>query len=178
MAEVVTIARPYAEAIARLAREQNTWSAWSDMLNLAAAVVADPQMAAVIANPAVSSNRAAELVLAVCGGKLNAEGANTIKVLAENKRLDVLPVLARLVEEMKADAEGALDAKITSAFPLSEAQMAALVDKLAKKYGRKVSAIQETDASLIGGVVITVGDEVLDASVRAKLAEMAVTLQG
>jgi F-type H+-transporting ATPase subunit delta len=178
MAEVVTIARPYAEAIARLAKGQNNWAAWSDMLNLAAAMVADPQMAAVIANPAVSSDRAAELVLAVCGGKLNAEGVNTVKVLAENKRLPVLPVIAQLVEEMKAEAEGALEAHIVSAFPLSDAQVAGLVDKLAKKYGRKVSATHSVDASLIGGAVITVGDEVLDASVRAKLADMAVTLQG
>lgn len=178
MAEVVTIARPYAEAIARLAKEQNAWSAWSDMLNLAAAVAADAQVAAVIANPSISSERAAELILAVCGGKLNVEGVNAVKTLAENKRLAVLPEIARLFDEMRALAEGALEAKITSAFPLSDAQMAALVDKLAAKYGRKVAAIQEVDAGLIGGVMITVGDEVLDASVRAKLAEMAVTLQG
>lgn len=178
MAEVVTIARPYAEAIARLAKEQNAWSAWSDMLNLAAAVVADAQVAALIANPSVSSERAVELILAVCGGKLNAEGVNTIKVLAENKRLAVLPEITRLFEESRAAAEGALDAKIISAFPLSDAQVAALADKLSAKYGRKVSTTQDVDASLIGGVVITVGDEVLDASVRAKLADMAVTLQG
>lgn len=178
MAEVVTIARPYAEALARLAKEQNTWAAWSDMLSLAAAVVADAQVAALIANPSVPAERAVELILAVCGGKLNAEGVNTVKVLAENKRLPVLPEIARLFEEMRAVAEGALEAKIVSAFPLSDAQVAALADKLAAKYGRKVGTTQEVDAGLIGGVTITVGDEVLDASVRAKLADMAVTLQG
>lgn len=177
MAEVVTIARPYAEAVVRLAKEGGAWSAWSEMLALAGAVVANAQVAELIASPSVPSERVAEVILGVCSGKLNEQGANFVKLLAENKRLNALPEITRLFEEMKADAEGMLEAKVTSAFPLSDAQMSDLVAKMQAKYGRKVTASQEVDETLIGGVVIAVGDEVLDASVRTKLAEMAVTLK-
>ncbi len=178
MAEVVTIARPYAEAVARLAKANKSWSAWSGMLGAAAPVVAEPQVAELIGNPGVPAERVAELVVAVCGDSLDAQGANLVRLLAENKRLAALPEIARLFEEIRSEAEGVLEARIATAYPLSEAQMAGLVAKLEAKYGRKVTASQETDAGLIGGVVIAVGDEVLDASVRTKLAEMAATLTG
>ena len=178
MAEVVTIARPYAEAIARLAKEHNSWGSWSAVLGMAASVATEPQVAELIGNPGVPAERVADVVIAVCGSKLDEQGANFVKLLAENKRLVVLPEIARLFEEIRSEAEGMLEARVATPFPLSEAQMTSLVAKLEAKYGRKVTASQEEDASLIGGVVITVGDEVLDASVRTKLAEMAVTLKG
>lgn len=177
MAEVVTIARPYAEAIVRLAQEGNAWGRWSEMLALINAVVADARMAELITSPSVPAERVAEVILAVCGDRLDEQGKNVVKLLAENKRLAVLPEIIRLFEEMKAQTEGVLEVRVTSAYPLTEAQMAGLVAKLEAKYGRKVTASQEVDESLIGGVVIAVGDEVLDASVRTKLAEMAVTLK-
>lgn len=177
MAEVVTIARPYAEAVVRLAQEGKSWGKWSEMLALLDAVVGDAQIAALIANPSVPTERVVEIILAVCGDRLDEQGKNFLKLLAENKRLAVLPEIVRLFEDMKAEAEGQLEAKVITAYPLSEAQMAGLVAKLEAKYGRKITASQEVDEGLIGGVVIAVGDEVLDASVRSKLAEMAVTLK-
>lgn len=177
MAEITTIARPYAEAVAKLAGETNSWQAWSDMLALAAQVAADPQVATLAGNPAVPADRVADLIVGVCGSGLNAEGGNFVRLLAENKRFSTLPEIARLFEEIKAVQEGVLEARITTAFELSAAQMAGLMAKLEAKFGQKIDASQEVDTSLIGGVVIQVGDEVMDASVRGRLQSMAATLK-
>lgn len=177
MAELTTIARPYAEAVARMASESGAWGSWSDMLSAVAAVCADAQVADLAGNPSVPSVTVAEVILSVCGSRLDAQGANLVRLLAENKRLTVLPELARLFEEMKAAQEGVLEAHVTSAFELTSAQLSGLVGKLEQKFARKVTATQSVDAELIGGVVIAVGDEVMDASVRGKLSEMAATLK-
>lgn len=178
MAEITTIARPYAEAVSRLAREGNNWQAWSDTLTLTSQVAIDPQVAELAGNPAVPSDTVADVIVAVCGDRLNAEGVNFVRLLAENKRFGSLPEIMRMFEELKAEQEGVLEARITTAFPLTEEQMAGLMAKLETKFGRKIGASQEVDAELIGGVVIQVGDEVMDASVRGRLASMAATLIG
>ena len=177
MAEITTIARPYAEALAGLAKDGNSWTTWSDMLTLANAVVGDAQVADLIGNPAVSAERIVEVVKAVCGDKLNAEGMNFLHALAENKRFAALPEICRLFEEMKAAQEGVLEALVTTAFELTADQLAGLMAKLEAKFGHKISVSQKVDNALIGGVVIQVGDEVLDASVRGRLGELAATLQ-
>lgn len=175
--ERATLARPYAEALAKLAAEANAWGPWSDRLALLAAVAADAQVLALAGNPAVDSGRVAELVLAVCGEQLGTEGSNLVKLLAENKRLALAPEIAAQFQVLKAAQEGELNAHITSAYELTAAQMAGLVATLETKFGRKIKATQSTDAELIGGVVIQVGDEVMDASVRGGLEALGVTLK-
>ncbi|MEW5769225.1 MAG: F0F1 ATP synthase subunit delta [Pseudomonadota bacterium] len=175
--ERATLARPYAEAIAKLAAAGNAWAAWSERLALLAAVAADEQVQALAGNPAVESGRLAELVLAVCGDKMGVDGGNLVKLLAENKRLVLAGEIATQFEVLKAAQEGELTAHVTSAYALSAEQMAGLVAKLETKFGRKVNATQSTDPELIGGVVIQVGDEVMDASVRGGLQALGVTLQ-
>jgi F-type H+-transporting ATPase subunit delta len=177
MAEITTIARPYAEAVAKLAGETQSWKAWSDMLALAAQVASDPQVATLAGNPAVPAERVAEVIVSVCGKALNPEGANFVRLLAENKRFNALPEIAAMFEVIKAAQEGVLEAKVSTAFELTAAQMAGLMAKLEAKFGHKINASQEVDASLIGGVVIQVGDEVMDASVRGRLQGMAATLK-
>ena len=176
MAELTTLARPYAEAIARLAKAGNAWSTWSDMLALLTRVAQDENIAALAVHPDVTQAQLLDVLLAVCGKQLSAEGVNFVRLLVENKRIAALPEIARLFEEMKAAEEGVLEARITTAYPLSDAQLVALVARLEARFGHKVSATQEVDSALIGGVVIHIGDEVLDASVRGKLAELAATL--
>jgi F-type H+-transporting ATPase subunit delta len=177
MAEITTIARPYAEALARLAGESDSWGRWSEMLALGAGVVADTQVTDLIRNPGVAAENVGDIVVAVCGERLNAEGANFVRLLAENRRLSVIPEIARQFEVMKAAREGTLDARVSTAFELTPAQLDGLKAKLEGKFGRKINIAQEMDASLIGGVVIQVGDEVLDASVRGKLGDLAATLK-
>ncbi len=175
--ERATLARPYAEALAKLAAEAQAWGPWSDRLALLAAVAGDEQIQALAGNPAVDTGRVADVVLAVCGDKLGAEGANLVRLLAENKRLALAPEIAAQFQVLKAAQEGELTAHVTSAYELTEAQMAGLVAKLETKFGRKIKATQSMDAELIGGVVIQVGDEVMDASVRGGLESLGVTLK-
>jgi F-type H+-transporting ATPase subunit delta len=175
--ERATLARPYAEAIAKLAAEAATWNLWSERLALLAMVAGDVQVQGLASNPTVPAARVAELVLSVCGDRLGAEGENLARLLVENKRLNLLPEIVALYETLKADQEGELAAHITSAFMLDTAQMAGLVARLEAKFGRKVTATQSLDDALIGGVVIQVGDEVMDASVRGGLEALAVTLK-
>jgi len=175
--ERATLARPYAEAIAKLAGESGSWALWSEQLALLAMVASDAQLRDLAANPAASSSRVSEVILAVCGDKLGAEGGNLARLLAENKRLALLPEIVSLFEALKSEREGELSAHVTSAFALADAQLAGLVAKLEAKFGRKVTATQSVDSELIGGVVIQVGDEVMDASVRGGLEALAVTLK-
>jgi F-type H+-transporting ATPase subunit delta len=178
MAEAVTIARPYAVAVYRLAKEKNALAKWSDMLALASAVVADPQMQAVIEDPKFIAADIERLVLTVCGDKLDESGINLIKLLVEYDRLTMLPDIAGIFEELKAQDEGTLEAEITAATALNDAQVKTLVDQLQTKFGKKVEANVKVDPEIIGGIKIVVGDTVIDASVRGRLQEMAYTLKG
>src|SRR6476661_3736111 len=130
MAEVRTIARPYAEAIFKLAKAKGELAAWSDMLQLAAAVASDDRIRALIGDPKFSARRLGELFLGICGDNLNDEGRNFILLLAENGRVAILPEVSELFEQLRARYEGVLDANIISAFAMSEAQLKDLVADL------------------------------------------------
>jgi F-type H+-transporting ATPase subunit delta len=130
-----------------------------------------------ISNPAITGSRVAETILYVCGDKLGAEVKNLTQLLVENKRLALLPEIINLFEKLKAEQEGELTAHIISAFALTVEQMTALVEKLQVKLGRKITATQSIDSELIAGVIIQVGDEVMDASVRGGLQSLAVSLK-
>jgi F-type H+-transporting ATPase subunit delta len=177
MAEARTIARPYAEAVFKLAKAKDELPAWSGMLQLAAAIAADERIRALIGNPQVPNKRLGELLLDLCGDKLTDEGRNFIVLLAENGRIEILPEVSELFEQLKIRQEGVLDAKITSAFAMSDTQLRDLVADLEVKFKRRIEAKVSIDPELIGGVKVEIGDEVLDASVRAKLEAMAVALK-
>jgi F-type H+-transporting ATPase subunit delta len=181
MAENVTLARPYAEAAFQLAKAGNALAAWSDVLSRLSAVAARPEMEECIGNPRLSPVQLAQLCLDVAAAEnksgLSADQQNFVHVLAENDRLIVLPEISELFNELKHGHEGVKDAEITSAFVLDEATLKTLVDDLERKFGCKIQATVKVDAELIGGVRIAVGDEVIDASVRGKLAAMATALK-
>jgi F-type H+-transporting ATPase subunit delta len=174
MAELSTLARPYAEAVFRLAKEKNALADWSGRLATLAAIVSDAQMQAVIADPNTSAARAAELIGSIASA--DEAGKNLLSVLAGNDRLTLLPEIAAQYEVLKAEAEGVLEATIVSALEMSEAQKADVMAALKSKFGRDVQATVEVDASLIGGAVITVGDQVIDGSVKGRLQKMAAAL--
>jgi F-type H+-transporting ATPase subunit delta len=174
MAELSTLARPYAEAVFRLAREKNALGEWSGRLATLAAIVSDAQMQAVIADPNTSAARAAELVASIAD--TGEAGKSLLTVLAGNDRLTLLPEIAAQYEVLKAQAEGVLEATIVSALEMSEAQKADVMAALKSKFGRDVAATVEVDPSLIGGAVITVGDQVIDGSVKGRLQKMAAAL--
>lgn len=179
MAENLTLARPYAEAAFQLARSTNSagLKAWSDGLAQLAAATTRPELQACIGNPRFSLEQLNVLCLDVAGKGLSTEQQSFVKVLVDNNRLDVVPEIATLYEELRNKHEGVKEARITSAFPIDSAALASLVDGLEKRLGCKVQATVTLDAELIGGVRIAVGDEVIDASVRGKLAAMATALK-
>jgi len=173
MAEPTTIARPYAEAAFELARASNALPVWSSMLRYASAVVADPAMEQALDNPKLTAADKESLVLSVCGDKLNAEGRRFVRVLVEAERVAFLPHIAELFDARKNDAEGVATARIDSAFPLTDEQVAELKTALEKRFGKKIEPSVNVDPELVGGARITVGDTVIDASVRAQLQAMA-----
>ena len=175
MAESVTIARPYAEAVYRTAKESGAQGTWSQRLQRLALIAQDGDMAAVMGNPQLSAEQVANLVISLCDDN-DAVLANLVRTLAENRRLALLPEISRLFDLAKSQEEGIKEAVVHSAFPIDDTQVKALVQELEARFGTKLTARVEIDASLIGGVRVTVGDQVLAASVRGKLDAMAVAL--
>ena len=177
MAESVTIARPYAQAVFRLASEEKSLTAWSDRLQRLAAIAQDPEMSKVVGNPKFSARQVADLFISLTGDTGNRELASFITILAENERLDVLTQIQEIYEQLKSAGEGVKDAVVTSAFPLDDAQLKNLMSQLETHFGSMLQPHVEVDATLIGGIKVAVGDQVLDASVRGKLDAMATALK-
>lgn len=177
MAELATIARPYAEALFSVA-EGGDLAAWSALVQELGQVARLPELMSVASSPKVSRAQVVDLLLAAVKSPLTAspQAKNFVQMLVDNHRLSLLPEIAVQFEALKNAREGAADALIVSAFPLQEAQLADLVASLTRKFGRQLKPTVQVDASLIGGVRVTVGDEVLDTSVRARLASMQAAL--
>lgn len=171
--ENTTIARPYAEAVFERARETDSLDAWSDTLALLANVVADPQVAALIANPMVPRADGAGLLIDIGGDNLGEEACNLVRLLAQNRRLPVLPAIAAAFEVLKSESLGTLDVRVTSAYVVTAAQEKLLAEALQAKLGRQVRITSEKDPALIAGVVIRAGDLVIDGSVKGQLGKLA-----
>ncbi|KAF3996965.1 F0F1 ATP synthase subunit delta [Glaciimonas immobilis] len=175
MAEIATIARPYADALFRVAKSQDL-AAWSGLIIEMAQVAAHPDVQALARNPAVSHQQVTDIFLALLKSPLTAEAKNFVTTLVANGRLIALPEIAEQFHVLKNAEEGAADVEITSAFELSAAQVQELLVTLEKKFGRKLNPAVTVDSTLIGGVRVIVGDEVLDTSVRAKLQQLHVAI--
>jgi F-type H+-transporting ATPase subunit delta len=177
MAENVTIARPYAEAAFQLARDENVLAGWAQALERMVAIAIHADMKACIDNPRLLPEQVASLFLGVAGQGLSAGQQNFVRVLIDNDRLGVLPEIRDLFVALKNEHEGSKKALIASAFPIEAATQQQLVADLERRFACKIEASVSIDPELIGGVRISVGDQVIDASVRGKLAAMATALQ-
>jgi F-type H+-transporting ATPase subunit delta len=177
MAEPSTVARPYAEAVFKLADTSGALAKWADMLADLAGVAADARVSAAIKDPNLSDAKVAGLFISILASKLSGDAENLVRVLAENGRLELLPQIREQFEALKNEREGVVEAEIQSAFGLTEAQVADLVSRLEKKFGRKVKATVSVDQSLIGGVRVLVGDKVIDGSARAQLGALETALK-
>ena len=176
MAETVTIARPYAEAVFALADKGGSLAQWSDTLGQLALVAQAPEMSQLFGNPKVTSTQFVDLFSSA--GTMPAEGKALLQMLTENKRLEALPAIRDLFEQLKAAREGAIDATIESAFPLEGAELDTLVADLERRFKRKIRPQVSIDKELIGGARISVGDQVIDGTVRGKLDSMNAGLMG
>jgi F-type H+-transporting ATPase subunit delta len=178
MAELSTIARPYAEALFRVASADagaGAMKKWSDLVNQMGAVAADPDMARVIADPRFTGDQIYAVFVGALG-ELDGHAQNFVRALIENDRLGVMPEVATQFKQLLGAKEGVADAQITSAFPMDEHTVSALVASLERKFAIKLNPIVTVDADLIGGVRVVVGDRVLDTSVRTRLDAMKAVL--
>lgn len=177
MAELATLARPYAEAVFGLADQSGALGAWSKTLATMAEVAANPDMIGCIGNPNLGADRLYGLFVSLCRQDLDTDQQNFVRVLIANDRLALLPDIRARFETLKNEREGTVDAEIRSAFPLDDAQLKGLVADLERRFKRKVRPHVGVDQELIGGARIAVGDDVIDGSVRGRLEDMAAALK-
>lgn len=178
MSQALTLARPYARAAHALAREAGSAPAWTDALGFAARVAADPRIAELLGNPQLSHADAVALLMpdAAHGGAVGEQFGSFLALLADNRRLAMLPEIAGLFAELRAEAEHVVKAKVTSAIELPAAELDTIKAALAKRFGRDVELDTAVDASLIGGAIIDAGDVVIDGSLRGKLSRLQAAL--
>ena len=177
MAELATIARPYAEAAFQIARDGQALSAWSDMLRFAASIVGDARVAQALDNPRLDAAAKESLLLSIGGDRFTPEARNFVRVLVEAERIELLPQIAEMFDALKNEAEAVAKATIESAFELDDAQVAQLRAALEKRFGKRIETTLVVNPELIGGARVTVGDAVLDGSVQAKLDAMRAQLR-
>ncbi|MFT7404104.1 F0F1 ATP synthase subunit delta [Zhongshania sp.] len=176
MAELSTTARPYAKAAFEYALAASSLGEWSVMLATAAAVAQHAEVKKFLSSPAMTTEQQAQMFIDVCADTFNAGGKNFIKILAENKRLELLPTISELFEAQKSIQERIVDVELTTAFALDSESEKRLVEVLSKKLAREVNVHTTIDPLLLGGVVVKAGDLVIDGSVRGRLAKLAEAL--
>lgn len=174
MAELATIARPYAEALFKSSQADLGGAAsWLDTL---AAIAADPQLLQLADNPKVTATQVFDVMSAVAKTPLAANAQNFLRAVIENGRLAALPEIAAQFRALKNALGGSSDATVYSAFPIDAGALADVSAALEKRFGRKLNVSVQQEPELIGGIRVVVGDEVLDTSVKARLEQMKVAL--
>ena len=179
MAENLTLARPYARAVFELASEKRAFDRWSKALSVLAALSADAGVQAMFASPKAAPAVRAEVLTELCakaGEKLEQDGRNLVQLLAENRRLNLIPEIAAEYERLRAEAENILEVELVAAMPVAAAEQKLISEALHKKLGRKITLKYVEDKTLIGGAVLRAGDLVIDGSVRERLSRLAAEL--
>jgi F-type H+-transporting ATPase subunit delta len=177
MAENVTVARPYAEAAFGVADASGALPAWAHALDVLSQVVLHPEVRAAIGNPRLTEEQVYAVIAALSGDAMTADIQKFVRLLIENERLALLPEIHDMFQELKNEREGVVDALVATAFELTPAQIADLVADLERRFKRRMKPVVTVDTQLIGGVRVSIGDEVIDSSVRGQLAAMASALQ-
>ena len=173
MSELSTLARPYAEAVFKIAVESKSTSDWSEMLEFLSAVMQDKEMVAIITNPKVSQDRLTTLLLGICQDQFKPEAVNFLKLLIQNDRLMLAPQISALYESFKAEHEGYVDVEVISAYALSKEEQKKFATTLEKKLDKKVHITTSIDKTLIGGFLAKAGDKVIDGSIKGQLQQLA-----
>ena len=172
MAELATIARPYAEALFKSGGN----AASAEQVSALAAVSANAQLRQYAGNPKIEAAQVYDLMTSVVKTTLSSQVSNFLRAVLDNGRLDALPEIAAQFHALVNAQSGISDATVYSAFPIDAAQLAEVVATLEKRFARKLNASVVVQPELIGGIRVVVGDEVLDTSVKARLEQMKVAL--
>lgn len=173
MAELTTLARPYAKAAFQVALDENALDDWSRMLSLAATLTTEERVNLLLQAPALTADQVADAFVDICGDELNDKGKAFIRLLAENKRLPLLPQILQIFEFLKGQQQKSVDVEVITAYEISAEVSDKLAAALNKRLQRDIKLATHTDQSLIGGAIIRAGDTVIDSSVRGKLAKLA-----
>jgi len=173
MSELATLARPYAAAAFKRSKETGTTEQWSKSLAFMSAVLTNKEISIVVDNPKVSSERLSALMLDICQGQVDEEGANFLKLLVQNNRLTLAPAIAELFEAYKAESEGYVDVEVATAYAFSKEEKQRFTSTLEKTLSKKVHMNVTVDKSLIGGVLVRAGDRVIDGSIKGQLQQLA-----
>jgi F-type H+-transporting ATPase subunit delta len=173
MAELSTLARPYAKASFEFAVDASDLQAWSSSLATAAAVTEQLEMVNFLRSPSATTEQQASALINICGDAVDTAGQNFIAILSENRRLTLLPHISQQFDVMKANRERAVDVEVISAQALDKKQQKMLSEALSKTLDRKVNMQVSLDKSLLGGAVIRAGDTVIDGSIRGRLTKLA-----
>ena len=176
MAELSTLARPYARAAFEYAAQAGELQSWSDSLSTAGAVAQQSNVVDLLSSPSVTAQQQATALIEICGDALDEKGQNFLTVLSENHRLQLLPEISLQFDILKANREKAVDVELVAAHELDAEQQQKLSDALSAKLERKVNMQVSLDKNLLGGAVIRAGDLVIDGSIRGRLAKLAESL--
>lgn len=172
MQEKLTIARPYAEAVFELAREQGELQRWSNIVSVLAALVENADMGRVIRDPRVGRERLVDIVVDIAGEILGEQGTNFVRLLLHNDRLGLAPQISELFENLRLEAEGIVHVDVIAAYPLDARQQEVISKAVGSRLGKRIELATQTDEHLIGGAVIKAGDHVIDLSVRGRLRQL------
>jgi F-type H+-transporting ATPase subunit delta len=173
MAEAITIARPYANAVFSLAQEKGELKAWSDLLAVLAQCVSEPEMQSIITSPAVSDEQVVDVLADIAGDSMTTDAKHFLALLAENDRMLLMTEITVLFEALRAEAEKVMTADVISARELSPEQADKISAALKKRLGRDITLNTSIDESLLGGAIIRAGDLVIDGSALGKLNRLA-----
>ena len=174
MSNALTLARPYARAAFGVARDHGRLPQWSSLLGFAAMIAGDDRVRTLLGHPGLGRDDLLALLLPP--GDVDPNFRQYIEVLADNGRLELLPEIAALYEQSRADEERTIKVRVTSAEPMTEQDLQQLVAPLKRRFGREIIISHAQDASLIGGAIIDAGDVVIDGSVRGKLKQLEASL--
>ncbi|MCK5354780.1 MAG: F0F1 ATP synthase subunit delta [Methyloprofundus sp.] len=173
MSELSTLARPYAEAVFKRAKETASSQEWSDTLAFLSAIMQDESLAAIVNNPRVAQDELTQLLQDICQDQVTGEANNFLKLLIENGRLSLAPQIAELFENYKAEDEGYVDVDVITAYALTKAEEKSFATSLKKKLNKQVNISASVDKSLIGGFLVKAGDSVIDGSISGQLQQLA-----
>ena len=173
MSELATLARPYATAAYKRAKQTGTTAQWSQTLAFLAAVIQDRHIVQAAANPKANKEQFTAALLDLCGGQLDGEGKNFLRLLVANRRLDLIGLISEQYEQYRAEEEGYIAVDVHTAYPLEDAEREQLSAVLRQSLGKQPHLNVQVDEALIGGVLIKAGDRVIDASVRGQIQRLA-----
>ncbi len=177
MSEAKTVARPYAAAAWKHAEDQGEQVLWSEMLEFMASVVSDDAMSAIVSDPRVDTDTLSALMLQVCGDRINDIAGAFVRLLVENGKLSLMPEVNDVYKELRVESGGAIHASLTAAYPVNTEFEQAIAAAMRRRLYREVTFTTKIDKALLGGVIIRIGDMVIDASVRGQVEALAADLR-